>query len=619
MLGLLAVSLPAFTLQPAAAAGVVGDGNPASCTEAALNTALAGGGLVTFNCGPASHTIALTTIKVIANNTQIDGDGLIVLDMANNDRHFYVAPPVTLQLAEIRLDNGSIAGDGGSIRNDGTLIASDVTFGGNIATGNGGAIRNDGTLNIIDGLFATNVSDGNGGAIYNSSTGTMTVTDETLFFGNLADIPSQGGAIFNDGGTVQISDLVTFESNRSVDGGAIANAGLGSLTVDGVRFLGNTGVNNGGAIANLSGFVTISTSRFSDNVALNNDGGAIHNAVGGGTVTIERSEFISNDADNQGGALWNGRTLTLTEVGIYQNASLDSGGGIYNDFAGGLTMTRSSLHGNQAGVQGGGLYNAGLATLQTSTLSTNTAINEGGGIMNQAGGSMTIADSTIAFNLSGLPGGGIRNSPAATVNVGNTIIADNPTGDCSNLGVFNSNDFNLDSDGSCPIAMANDVSGGNATLQAIDFNDGLTLSHLPGPLSAALDAGPAACASPDQRGESRPRNGVCDIGAVEVIPAPDVCYSLYTGRLVASTGGACPAGYQAIIFQEFGPHYLCSDPYTGYLSRSSGPLCPPSNTPAIQMPAAAPLAVCRNLYTGHYRLPLPGHACTTSETAAILS
>jgi predicted outer membrane repeat protein len=616
---LLAVSLPAFSLQQASAAGVVGNGNPASCTETALNNALMGGGLVTFNCGPAGHTILLTTTKVIANDTQIDGAGLISLDMGDNDRHFYVAPPVTLELSGIDLEGGASASHGGAIWNDGTLITTDVAFVANQATGNGGAIRNDGTLSVFDGDFLANLADGNGGAIYNSATGTMTVTNETLFLGNRADVPSDGGAIFNDGGTVQVSNLVTFDTNGGVDGGAIANASFGTLTVDGVRFLSNVGSDNGGAIANLAGFVTISGSRFFDNLAISDDGGAIYNAIGGGSVNVERSEFASNDAGNQGGAFWNGRTLNLTDVGIYENTSDDSGGGIYNDPAGNVAITRSSLHGNQADVQGGGLYNGALATIQTSTISTNFAINEGGGIMSQAGAVTTIVDSTIAFNDSGLPGGGIRNAPASTINVGNSIIAENPSGDCSNLGVVISNNFNLDSDGSCPLPLPADINGGNANLQPIDFNGGLTVNHLPGPASDAIDAGPATCASPDQRGGTRPRNGVCDIGAIEVVPAPDVCYNPSTRRLVAPNGASCPGGHPAIVFQEFGPHYLCTNPSTGALSLSAGPLCPPSNTPAIQMPAEGPLAVCMNLSTRHYRLPKPAFGCTANEALAILS
>src|SRR5436190_1581631 len=54
---LLLVLLPLLlhlTAERASAAGVVGTGgDPTTCTDLALNTALAGGGSVTFDCGPA--------------------------------------------------------------------------------------------------------------------------------------------------------------------------------------------------------------------------------------------------------------------------------------------------------------------------------------------------------------------------------------------------------------------------------------------------------------------------------------------------------------------------------------------------------------------------------------
>ena len=50
-------------------AGVVGTGTPESCTEAAFDAALAGGGVVSFNCGSGMHTIIKTGEKVIATNT----------------------------------------------------------------------------------------------------------------------------------------------------------------------------------------------------------------------------------------------------------------------------------------------------------------------------------------------------------------------------------------------------------------------------------------------------------------------------------------------------------------------------------------------------------------------
>src|ERR1043165_88712 len=62
------------------AAGVVGTGTPESCDEAALDTALAGGGAVTFDCGTSPVTITITSTKTISSNTTIDGRNLITLN-----------------------------------------------------------------------------------------------------------------------------------------------------------------------------------------------------------------------------------------------------------------------------------------------------------------------------------------------------------------------------------------------------------------------------------------------------------------------------------------------------------------------------------------------------------
>src|SRR5437016_4123269 len=85
LLGVLAL----FGARPALAAGVVGTGTPASCTETALNFALAGGGTVTFNCGAAAKTIPITSVKQISDNTTIDGGNKIILS-ASKTNHFQV-------------------------------------------------------------------------------------------------------------------------------------------------------------------------------------------------------------------------------------------------------------------------------------------------------------------------------------------------------------------------------------------------------------------------------------------------------------------------------------------------------------------------------------------------
>lgn len=101
-----------LSMRPAYAGGVVGSGTPGSCTEAALNTALSGGGTVTFNCGAAPHTIPIS-VKTIVANTTINGGGKITLDGQNAERLFVVNGGVTLTLRNIILTKGFSFVDGG--------------------------------------------------------------------------------------------------------------------------------------------------------------------------------------------------------------------------------------------------------------------------------------------------------------------------------------------------------------------------------------------------------------------------------------------------------------------------------------------------------------------------
>ena len=94
---IVVVLLAPLPSQRAHAAGMVGNGTPESCTEAALDTALTGGGLVTFNCG-GEKTIILTSTKTISNDTTIQGGNLITLSGGNSVRIFFVNTDVTLTL-----------------------------------------------------------------------------------------------------------------------------------------------------------------------------------------------------------------------------------------------------------------------------------------------------------------------------------------------------------------------------------------------------------------------------------------------------------------------------------------------------------------------------------------
>ena len=64
---------------------VVGDGTPASCTEAALAAAVATGGIVTFDCG-GPVTITLTQALKVTKDLVLDGAGAVTLSGGHTTR-----------------------------------------------------------------------------------------------------------------------------------------------------------------------------------------------------------------------------------------------------------------------------------------------------------------------------------------------------------------------------------------------------------------------------------------------------------------------------------------------------------------------------------------------------
>ncbi|MBK8048108.1 MAG: hypothetical protein IPK16_13870 [Anaerolineales bacterium] len=299
-----------------AADAVVGNGTPASCTEAAFDSALAtanaGGGTITFKCGANPKTIALTVIKVVnLASVTIDGGNRIILKAGNNERHFFAGSGITFQLRNITLRDGNSLVSGGAIEASGATVS----------------LRN---VQLLDNASAVT-----GGAIY-CFDGALTIAN-SLLKNNTA--PDLGGAIYNDGCALTISGS-TFQGNQARDGGGLFNAIGGQAVLDAVTFAANTG-GYGGGIEN-SGVVTVTNGIFDGN-SVKGSGGALWNL--GGTAILQRTTVSNNRAFEGGGINSYGNHLQLTDVNIVDNVATGThGGGIYH--AGGtmhsLRMPRSA-------------------------------------------------------------------------------------------------------------------------------------------------------------------------------------------------------------------------------------------------------------------------------------
>ena len=270
-------------------AAVVGTGTPASCTEAALDAALAGGGSVTFNCG-GTATIMLTTTKVLNVATSIDGAGLITLDGDSGVQHFVLNNAVSYTLAGLTLAHGYAAG------------------------GVGGSI-------LVNGA-------------------TLRLNNTTLYY-NLVASGGRGGAIYAHGGATLILNSVRALGNQADSGGAIYTNGTDTLALTGFVADNNRSANGGGAILHRGTALSIQQSLFHDNriSALGSNGGAILvNPDTSSSLSITNTTF----AANMGASGTEGGALSVTGV---------TNGSIYYSTFAGHSGTEHTILVRDAGTQ----------------------------------------------------------------------------------------------------------------------------------------------------------------------------------------------------------------------------------------------------------------------------
>jgi hypothetical protein len=284
------------------AAGVVGDGTPGSCTDAAYATAFGGGGLVTFDCGPNPITINVTT-KVVNNDetTVVDGGGRVTLDGGGTLQLYLVLGGGSLTLRDITLQRGSFS-DGGAIfvAQQGTALLSGVTIRDCEADGSdsdGGAIQNRGTLVVDGSQFLRNHADDGGGAINNNG-GAVTVRSST-FISNTA---FNGGAFNNAAGALDIGASLVYSNAVSNLGGGLFAAG-GTITVTNVTVARNGAFRGGGIYGFNNAVVNVLNSTIYTNSATSAGGGVWNNTAGSAANVIIKNTIIAGNDDPISGVL----------------------------------------------------------------------------------------------------------------------------------------------------------------------------------------------------------------------------------------------------------------------------------------------------------------------------
>ena len=243
------------------------------------------------------------------------------------------------------------------------------------------------------------------------------------------------------------------------------------------------------------------------------------------------------------------RPTSIIGVRVAGGSTGASGGGIASSTQ--LSLTNVTVNGNTATGDGGGISITGNGAvplaLKNVTVTGNSAAGRGGGIASTATANSFFENSTIVGNTgdtdeSGSPddvGGGIAGSGTSFINISNTILAQNfipgvDGGDECSDGVTSGNNNILGDGGNCgdftpgTADLVGSFFGGEvpSDLGALGNYGGAVWTMPPNRTSPAINRGylsgaGTTCQPTDARGISRPQEGRCDIGAVEVAaPGP---------------------------------------------------------------------------------------------------
>jgi hypothetical protein len=277
---------------------VIGDGTPASCTSVAVVDAVARGGIITFDCGPAPVTITMEATAKVRNDTGpeivIDGGGTVTLSGAGRRRILYMN---TCDEAQVFTSSHCQDQDHPrlTIQNL-TFVDGDAT-GETVEGGGGGAVFvRGGRLKIVGSRFFRNACDRTGpdlgGAavrVLSQSQGLPVYVVDSTFGGapGLGGTCSNGGALSSIGVSWVVLNSVLSHNSAVGRGANPARAGTpgggsgGAIYTDGNRFT-----------------VQLAGTRIEDNHA-NEGGGAVFFVSNDrtGTMTIDGSSLRRNPSD----------------------------------------------------------------------------------------------------------------------------------------------------------------------------------------------------------------------------------------------------------------------------------------------------------------------------------
>lgn len=431
-------------------------------------------------CTPAVGVCDYEEIQTAINNA-VDGD-IIEISAEIFSEGITIDKDLTL-IGEGEADTSIMYGGGSvvTVLPNATVYIQDLAITNGIAD-QGGGVHNSGDLTMYQVTVASNFAFSQGGGIW---------TESTLF---LEDVTVSGNAVDNA---------------QDAEGGGGIYIGFEGWLVDPLDVTIKRGdINNniackGGGIYHSKGHVEIIKTTISDNSA-------------GEYCQVD--PFLDNGGGIYAAGLYEDSILKIRRSTISDNTTTDMGGAIAVMFGSIVTLTSSTLSGNEAGTAGAiGSYAytpllPNTIVLNNVTVTNNTAENPGG-IFADEYTTVTVRNSIVADNI-------------ATSPFGNTdCLAIQVVG--GGVGTIISEGNNIESAGDCSFSNVGDLQFVSPALFALANNGGPTETHAIPDNGLAHDMGnQLGCDTDvdgdgildgtllkDQRGAVRV--GTCDIGAFE--------------------------------------------------------------------------------------------------------
>jgi fibronectin-binding autotransporter adhesin len=453
----------------------------------------------------------------ITDTVRIEGEdkSTTVVNAFEIDRMF----DIFAGFAEIRnltIRNGQERiGAGIRISEESDLLLRNLVVEKNIAMneGLGGGIANAGTLAVIDSVVKENLAR-DGGGIYLSDDNYATF-GSSLVVENVASFAG-GGVFIRPGAKLFIQFGAIGNNNSDGFGGGISNFGI--LRADSAKVADNTAEYGGGFTSSGDGDIHLSNVTMAQNEATNT-GGAIDSH--GNRLLLERCAIPGTAAERAGAIVIRGeeeQNVRILESRIESNTAARTGA-IRNEVSG-VRIERSTISNNVSEVDAA-ISNSGASAdmyIENSTIRNNK------GAFVAAAGRLRLFSATIVSNFTDPGGSALRGLAGADITSGRSIWHNPGSNNCALFGraTVTSEQFNIDSDGTCSLAESSDLVA-DPLLDPLADNGGTTFTHTLMVGSPARDRGDgplSVCPPIDQRGAERPQDGdgrrACDVGAVEV-------------------------------------------------------------------------------------------------------